>query len=91
LSKLTKKTQLTTGGPVFVYVDESVDKIIRLTPMDLDDSDADSWELEARGRTFKPPRKTTYSPYTAGFKSMIYLVWGLSSFCRRHTPRLHQH
>ena len=63
---------MTTGGPVFVYVDEEKGQIVRMTPMDLDNSDAESWKLEARGRTFQPPRKTTYSPYTAGFKSMIY-------------------
>ncbi len=41
--------------------------------MDFDDAvDAPSWKIEARGRTFTPPRKTTYSVYTAGFKSMIY-------------------
>jgi trimethylamine-N-oxide reductase (cytochrome c) len=72
MTKLSKKTQMTTGGPVFVYVDEEKDKIVRMTPMDLDENDAESWKIEARGRTFQPPRKTTYSPYTAGFKSMIY-------------------
>ena len=41
--------------------------------MDLDDAvDAPSWKIQARGRTFAPPRKTTVSVYTAGFKSMIY-------------------
>ena len=72
MADLIKKTQMTTGGPVFVYVDEKADKIVRITPMDLDGNDAASWKIEARGRTFQPPRKTTYSPYTAGFKSMIY-------------------
>ena len=40
--------------------------------MDLDKDDAESWKIAARGRTFQPPRKTTYTPVTAGFKSMIY-------------------
>ncbi|SHI95666.1 molybdopterin-dependent oxidoreductase [Parasporobacterium paucivorans] len=70
--KLTRKTQMTTGGPVFVYVDEEQDKIVRMTPMDLDENDADSWKIEARGRTFQPPRKTTYTAFTAGFKGTIY-------------------
>lgn len=70
--KLTRKTQMTTGGPVFVYVDEEQDKIVRMTPMDLEESDAESWKIEARGRTFQPPRKTTYTAYTAGFKGTIY-------------------
>ena len=72
MQKLSRKTQLTTGGPAYVYVDEAENKIVRITPIDLDDNDADSWVLEARGRKFTPPRKTTYSPYTAGFKSMVH-------------------
>ena len=72
MSKLTRKTQLTTGGPVFAYVDEEANKIVRLTPIDLDEADAASWQIDARGHSFKPPRKTTYTPYTAGFKSMIH-------------------
>jgi trimethylamine-N-oxide reductase (cytochrome c) len=72
MEKLTRMTQMTTGGPVFVYVDEEKGKIVRITPMDLDDQDAESWQVEARGKIFKPPRKTTYTPVTAGFKSMIY-------------------
>ena len=55
---------------MFVYVQDG--KIVRMTPMDLDETDAPSWEIEARGRTFKPPRKTSVSVYTQGFKSMIY-------------------
>jgi len=70
MGETVRMTNSTTGGPVFVYVEDG--KIVRMTPMDLDDTDAASWEIEARGRKFKPPRKTTVSPYTAGFKSMIY-------------------
>ncbi len=64
-----RMTNSSTGGPVFVYVKDG--KIVRMTPMDLDETDAASWEIEARGHTFKPPRKTTVSVYTQGFKSMI--------------------
>lgn len=71
MSEMQRLTNGTTGGPVFVYVQDG--KIVRMTPIDLDDAvDAPSWEIEARGRTFKPPRKTTVSVYTQGFKSMIY-------------------
>ncbi len=70
MGKTVRMTNSSTGGPVFVYVKDG--KIIRITPMDLDESDAASWEIEARGRRFSPPRRTTMSPYTAGFKSMIY-------------------
>ena len=45
MAELTRKTQMTTGGPVFVYVDEEADKIVRITPMDLDDTDAPSWKI----------------------------------------------
>ncbi len=70
MGKEVRMTNSSTGGPVFVYVKDG--KIVRITPMDFDETDAPSWEIEARGRTFTPPRKTTLSMYTAGFKSMIY-------------------
>ena len=71
MGEIVRMTNSSTGGPVFVYVQDG--KIVRITPMDFDDSvDAASWKIEARGKTYTPPRKTTYSVYTAGFKSMIY-------------------
>ena len=71
MGEVVRLTNSSTGGPVFVYVEDG--KIVRITPMDFDDAvDASSWKIEARGQTFAPPRKTTYSVYTAGFKSMIY-------------------
>src|SRR5665647_1575755 len=70
MGKVERLTNSTTGGPVFVDVQDG--KILRITPMDLDDTDAASWTIEARGRTFTPPRRTTVMPYTAGHKSMIY-------------------
>ena len=71
MGETVRLTNSSTGGPVFVYVKDG--RIVRMTPMDLDDAvDAPSWKIEARGKTFAPPRKTTYSVYTAGFKSMIY-------------------
>jgi trimethylamine-N-oxide reductase (cytochrome c) len=63
-------TSNTNGGPVFVYVKNG--KIIRVTPIDFDEDDAAPWTIEARGRRFTPPRKATVSPYTFGWKSMIY-------------------
>ena len=63
-------TSNTNGGPVFVYVKDG--KIIRITPIEFDESDAQPWTIKARDRTFTPPRKTTVSPYTLVFKSMIY-------------------
>jgi len=70
MSQMQRLTNSSTGGPVFVYVKDG--QIVRITPMDLDETDAPSWEIQARGRSFKPPRKTTLSVYTQGFKSMIY-------------------
>lgn len=60
----------TTGGPVRVYVRDG--RIIRITPIELDDTDAPSWEITARGQTFSPPRKTTLAPYSLAWRSMIY-------------------
>jgi molybdopterin guanine dinucleotide-containing S/N-oxide reductase-like protein len=63
-------TSNTNGGPVFVYVKEG--KILRITPIDFDDEDAPPWTIHARGKAFTPPRRTTVSPHTLVFKSMIY-------------------
>ncbi len=70
MGKMEKLTSGTTGGPVFVYVQDG--RIVRITPMELDSADADSWKIEARGRTFSPARKTTLAPYSLALRSMIY-------------------
>ncbi len=70
MGKIEKLTNGTTGGPVFVYVQDG--RIVRITPMEFDDTDAASWTIEARGKTFSPPRKTTISPYSLAWRSMIY-------------------
>ncbi|MDR3294544.1 MAG: molybdopterin-dependent oxidoreductase [Clostridiales Family XIII bacterium] len=72
MGKIVKKTNSTTGGPVFVDVDVEENKIVRVYPMDFADDDPESWEIEARGRTFSPPRKTTYNVFTAGYKAMVH-------------------
>lgn len=58
------------AGPVFVYVNEG--KIIRITPIEFDKDDAESWTVEARDRKFTPPRKCTLSPFGFALKSTIY-------------------
>jgi len=63
-------TSNTNGGPVFVYVKDG--KIIRITPIEFDESDAQPWTIEARGKKFTPLRRTTVSPHTLAWKSMIY-------------------
>lgn len=67
---VTRYTSNTNGGPVFVDVKD--DKIIRITPIEFDEEDAEPWTIEARGKTFTPPRKTTISPHTLAWKSMVY-------------------
>ena len=52
MGEVVRLTNSSTGGPVFVYVEDG--KIVRITPMDLDDAvDAASWKIEARGKTFR--------------------------------------
>ncbi len=70
MGEIKKLTNGTTGGPVFVYVQDG--RIIRITPMELDDDDPAAWVIKARGRNFSPPRKTTISPYSLAWRSMIY-------------------
>lgn len=59
----------TNGGPVFVYVKDG--KIVRMTPMELDDDDPEAWTIKAKGKEFTPPRRMTVAPY-AFWKSLIY-------------------
>ena len=65
-----KFTNGTTGGPVMVDVED--DKIVRIYPIEFDETDAESWKIEARGKSFTPPRKTSVTPYTSGIKSLVY-------------------
>ena len=75
MGKIVRKTNSSTGGPVFVDVDieanDGKGKIVRVYPMDFTDDDPASWVVEARGKKYSPPRKTTYTAYTAGFKTMV--------------------
>ena len=70
MGEMKTLTNATTGGPVFVDVEDG--KIVRMYPMDLTEDDNPTWSIEARGRTFSPPRRTTVMPFTAGHRSMIY-------------------
>ncbi len=70
MGEVQRFTNCTTGGPVFVDVQDG--KIIRLTPLEFDDTDAPSWSIEARGRTFTPPRKALVSPWTIAHRSTVY-------------------
>jgi anaerobic selenocysteine-containing dehydrogenase len=70
MEEMKKLTNGTTGGPVFVYVQDG--RIVRITPIEFDDLDAASWEINARGKSFSPPRKTTLSPWSVAMRSTIY-------------------
>lgn len=63
-------TTVTNGGPLFVYVRNG--RIVRTTPIDLESTDAPSWTIRARGRSFTPWRRATISPHALALKSMVY-------------------
>ncbi|MBW1768171.1 MAG: hypothetical protein JRJ65_14140, partial [Deltaproteobacteria bacterium] len=54
-------TQCTVGGAVRVHVKDGV--ITRIRPIVFDETDAPSWTIEARGKTFTPDRQTSINPY----------------------------
>ncbi len=70
MSEEKVKMQCTVGGPVRVYVNDGV--ITRMRPIVFDDSDAASWTIDARGRTFSPPRKTTLQSYEVPERQRVY-------------------
>jgi len=63
-------TNCTVGGPIIVHVKDG--KIIRIRPLILDDKDASSWTIKARGRQFAPFRKTIIAPFTTAEKRHVY-------------------
>ncbi len=63
-------TNLTNGGPIHVDVRDG--RIVRTMPIELDESDAPSWTIQARGRSFTPRRTATVSPHALALKSMVY-------------------
>ncbi|MCX7912019.1 MAG: molybdopterin-dependent oxidoreductase, partial [Dehalococcoidales bacterium] len=63
-------TNLTVGGPVKVYVRDG--RIIRITPLVLDESDPPSWKISSGGRYFSPPRKACVAPFTLVERARVY-------------------
>ena len=64
-------TQCTVGGPVKVHVEDG--KITRMRPIVFDDKrDAPSWIINARGKRFMPPRKTTLNSYVVPERTRVY-------------------
>ncbi|NLE21820.1 MAG: hypothetical protein GX624_03410, partial [Actinobacteria bacterium] len=70
MGEVQRLTNCTTGGPVFVDVADG--RIVRMFPIDLADDDKGDWLIEARGRRFTPPRRTTLSPHAQAQRSMVY-------------------
>ena len=66
----TRYTSNGNGGPMFVHVKDG--KILRITPIDLDDADAPSWTIKARGKSFSPDRRVSINPHAQTLKSMVY-------------------
>ena len=63
-------TNVTNGGPLFVYVRDG--RIVRVTPIDFDAKDAPSWTIQARGRQFTPRRQGVVAPHALAVKSTTY-------------------
>ena len=63
-------TNMTNGGPLFVYVRKG--RIVRVTPIDFDATDAPSWTIQARGREFTPRRQGVVAPHALAVKSTTY-------------------
>jgi trimethylamine-N-oxide reductase (cytochrome c) len=70
MGQVERLTNCTTGGPVYVDVEDG--RIIRMFPIDLAEDDKGDWVIDARGRKFTPPRRTTLSPHAQAQRSMIY-------------------
>jgi len=66
----TRYTHDANGGPTFVYVKDG--KIVRTTPIEFDDSDAPSWKVTARGKTFSPERRLVPNPHALSMKSLVH-------------------
>ena len=62
--------QCTVGGPVKVTVEDG--KITRMRPLIFDNNDAPSWVIDARGKKFTPPRKTTLQSYEVPERTRVY-------------------
>ena len=65
----TRRYATCTNGAVRLRQDG---RIVRVTPIELDDTDAPSWVIEARGRRFSPPRRGLVAPHALTLKSLVY-------------------
>ena len=60
----------TNGGAVHVDVKDG--KIVRICNLELTGEDAPAWTIEARGRKFTPPRRTSVTSFSQALKSTVY-------------------
>ncbi|MDD2924330.1 molybdopterin-dependent oxidoreductase [Rhodoferax sp.] len=67
---VTRFTGNNNGGPVHVHVKDG--KIQRITPIEFTEEDGPTWSINARGKTFTPPRQTTLPPHVLAGKSLVY-------------------
>ena len=63
-------TSCTCGGATFVHVKDG--RITKVRPIVFDESDAPGWSIEARGKTFSPPRQCGLNTYATAQKARIY-------------------
>jgi trimethylamine-N-oxide reductase (cytochrome c) len=63
-------TQCTVGGPVWTHIEDG--EITKIRPIVFDDSDAPSWVINARGKEFTPPRKTTLQTWIVPERTRVY-------------------
>lgn len=59
------------GGPVYVYVEDGKIKRIR-TFVFGENEDVPTWTIEARGKNFSAPRRSTLAPYHQAERARIY-------------------
>ncbi len=58
------------GGPIRIHTEDGV--IRRVRPLVFDETDPKPWKIEARGRTFSPPKNTTVSLVALQEKDRVY-------------------
>ncbi len=80
----TRYVTNTNGGPLFVHVKD--DKVVRVTPLEFDDTDATAWTIRARGKSFAPPHQAIWMEGEAKFADVIlpactqFERWDISEF-----------
>ena len=63
-------TSCAIGGPVFVHVNDG--RITKIRPIVFGEDDPQPWTIEARGKSFSPPRQFTLGSYVCTQKARIY-------------------